>query len=430
MNRVQMNREQMNRTRRLFLLAAPWAGVAHAVARKRTHKKATEQPNAAATAGDDEGEGTDSAASPANTLIGPVDTVARWAIVIDYNTGATLLDKNADVAMPPSSMTKLMTAYLTFQALKSGKLSLTQMLPVSEYAWRTGGAKTGGSTMFLDVNSNVKVEDLIRGMIVQSGNDACIVLAEGIVGSEDAFVAQMNAMAAKLGLTHSHFTNSAGLPDPDHYMSVRDIAALAAHLIRDFPEYYHYDSEKSFTYNNIHQDNRNPLVLDGTADGLKTGHTEAGGYGLCASAERNGRRVILVLNGMGSRRQRASEGERILDWAFANFDDVTIVKQGQQIDRATVWLGRAPDVPLTAARDLTLTMPTAWRDHVKVAVDYFQPLNAPVAAGSKVGVMNITFPGYNMLPQQVDLVAGNDVPELGVFDRAIEVVRRRLGHGA
>jgi len=421
----------MNRTRRLLLLATPWIAAAPAfAAHKRVHKPAANQSSAAAGGGEDEGEGTDSGASPANTLIGPVDTVARWAIVVDFNTGSTLLDKDADVEMPPSSMTKLMTAYLVFTALKSGKLSLTQQLPVSEYAWRTGGAKTDGSTMFLDLNSNVSVEDLIRGMIVQSGNDACIVLAEGIAGSEQAFVAQMNAMAKTLGLTHSNFVNSSGLPDPNHYMSVRDIATLATRLIRDFPEYYHYDSEKSFTYNNIHQDNRNPLVLDGTADGLKTGHTESGGYGLCASAQRNGRRVILVLNGMGSRHQRASEGERILDWAFANFDDVAIVKQGQTIDRATVWLGRAPDVPLVAARDLTLTMPTAWRDHVKIEVTYAQPLNAPVKANAKVGVMNLTFPGFSMPPEQVDLVAGNDVAELGVLDRAVEVLRHDLGHGS
>jgi len=419
----------MNQTRRLFFLSAAWIAAAPAfAAHKKAHKQAAAAANGAVTPGDDEGEGADSSASPANTLIGPVDTVARWAVAVDYNTGATLLDKDADVQMPPSSMTKLLTAYVVFTSLKSGKLSLDQTLPVSENAWRTGGAKTGGSTMFLDLNSNVKVEDLIRGMIVQSGNDACIVLAEGIAGSESAFVDQMNQTAKKLGLNHSHFVNSSGLPDANHYMSVRDIATLAAHLIRDFPEYYHYDSEKSFTYNNIHQDNRNPLVLNGTADGLKTGHTEAGGYGLCASAERNGRRVIVVLNGMGSRKQRSSEGERIMDWSFANFQDVNVVKNGQLIDHAAVWLGTAPDVPMVASRDLILTMPNDWRDHIKGSVSYAQPVNAPVAMGAKIGELSLSFPGYNMLPQQIDLIAGNDVPELGFGGRAEARIKSMLGH--
>ena len=416
----------MNQTRRFMLLAAAWIAAAPALGARKKAEAAAAASDAAA--GEDAGEGADSLATPANTLIGPVDTVARWAVVIDYNTNATLLDKNADEQMPPSSMTKLVTAYVVFQALKAGKLSLDQQLTVSENAWRTGGAKTGGSTMFLDLNSSVKVEDLIRGMIVQSGNDACIVLAEGIAGSEIQFVAQMNETAKMLGLTHSHFVNSSGLPDPDHYMSARDIATVAARLIRDFPQYYHYDAEKSFTYNNIHQDNRNPLVLDGTADGLKTGHTESGGYGLCASAERDGRRIILVLNGMGSRKQRSSEGHRFLDWGFVNFDDVTIVKAGQQIDRATVWRGVDPDVSLLAARDLTLTMPLGWRDHVKVTANYAEPVSAPVVAGRKIGELQLIFPGYNILPQQVDLVAGGDVAELGLMGRAMANLRSHFGH--
>jgi D-alanyl-D-alanine carboxypeptidase (penicillin-binding protein 5/6) len=237
--------------------------------------------------------------TPAQTPVGPVDTAARYAIIIDYNTGATLLDKDADQPMTPSSMTKLMTAYIVYSMLKSGRLKLDQELPVSERAWRMGGSK-----MFVQVGTQVKVEDLIRGMIVQSGNDACIVLAEAISGSEGQFAELMNQKAKELGLTHSHFRNSTGWPEPDHVMSARDIAILAGRIIRDFPEYYKYDSEKSFTYGTsadgrpITQENRNPLVQKGLADGLKTGHTEEGGYGLAASAERGGRRVILVLNGL------------------------------------------------------------------------------------------------------------------------------------
>ena len=417
----------MNQSRRLLLLASAWIAGAPAFARKKRKAETPAVPAAAAAGGEDAAGGSDTQASPANTLLGPLDTIARWAVVLDYNTGATMLDKDADVQVPPSSLTKMMTEYLVFSALKSGKLSLTQMLPVSEFAWRTGGAKTGGSTMFLDLNSQVSVEDLIRGMIVQSGNDACIVLAEGIAGSETAFVAQMNQMARQIGLTHSHFMNATGLPDPNHYMSVRDIAIVAQHLIRDFPEYYHYDSEKSFTYNNIHQDNRNPLVLNGTADGLKTGHTEAGGYGLCASSDRAGRRVIIVLNGMGSKKQRADEGGRILEWGFANFTDVTIVQKGRQIDRTKVWLGTGPDVSLVAARDLILTMPVNWRDHTKIEVNFAEPVNAPVVAGARLGDMTISFPGYDsMQPQKIDLVAGDDVPQLGLIDRAVAVLRLKL----
>ena len=417
-------------TRRSWLMAASWLAAAPAWAVHRHHHAAAAAAPAPAAPADDEPQGTDTQASPANTLIGPLDTVARWAVAVDYNTGATLLEKDADAQMPPSSLTKLMTAYLVFSAIKAGKLSLDQQLTVSEYAWRTGGAKTDGSTMFLPLGSQVRVEDLIRGMIVQSGNDACIVLAEGVAGSEGSFVAQMNETAQKLGMRQSHFANSAGLPDPAHYMSVRDIATLAAHLIRDFPEFYHYDAEKSFRYNGISQDNRNPLVQAGTGDGLKTGHTEAGGYGLCGSAERGGRRVIIVLNGMGSKKQRASEGERILDWAFANFEDVLLVKKGQPIDHADVWLGVAPQVPLLAARDLLMTMPLGWRDHVKMQANFVSPLNAPVPEGARVGALAISFPGFNMLPQQVDLVTGGGVPEEGVIDRALTVLRLRLGHRA
>src|SRR4051794_2426100 len=231
--------------------------------------------------------------TPANTPLGPLDTAARWALIMDFNTGATLLEKEADTPMPPSSMTKLMTMYIVYGMLKSGRLSLNQELPVSEKAWRMQGSK-----MFVPIGGQVKVEDLIRGVIVQSGNDACIVFAEAIAGSEEQFVDLMNAKAKELGLTNSNFRNSTGWPDPEQRMSPRDIAALARRIIGDFPEYYHYDSEKTFRYNGIEQGNRNPMVQKGTADGLKTGHTDAGGYGLVGSTLRNGRRVIMVLNGM------------------------------------------------------------------------------------------------------------------------------------
>ena len=278
------------------------------------------------------------AGSPADTPLGPVDTAARWAFIMDFATGATLLEKDADTQMPPSSMTKLMTIYLVYERLKQGKMKLDDELAVSERAWRMGGSK-----MFVQLGTQVRVEDLIRGVIVQSGNDACIVFAEAIAGSEEQFADLMNQKAKELGLTNSYFKNATGWPDPEQHMSCRDIATLARRIILDFPEYYHYDAEKTFKYNNIEQGNRNPLVQKGTADGLKTGHTEAGGYGLAASSKRGDRRVIVVLNGLESMHQRAEEGERLMDWAFANFEDVTLFAAGDVIERVPVWLGSTTD---------------------------------------------------------------------------------------
>jgi serine-type D-Ala-D-Ala carboxypeptidase (penicillin-binding protein 5/6) len=353
--------------------------------------------------------------TPASTPIGPVDTAAKWGLIVDFNSGATLLDKDADVPMAPSSMTKLMTAYIVYSALKSGKLRLTDELPVSERAWRMGGSK-----MFVQIGTSVKVEDLIRGMIVQSGNDACIVLAEAIAGSEEQFADLMNQKAKELGLTNSHFKNATGWPDPDHRMSCRDMATLAARIIRDFPEYYHYDSEKTFKYNGIEQGNRNPLVQKGAADGLKTGHTEEGGYGLVASSQRNGRRVILVLNGMTSMHQRAEESERLMEWAFREFEDVTLFTAGDVVDRAPVWLGSSPTVPLVGGHDLIVTMPRNWRKNATISVSYEAPLRAPVARGDAVGKLTVS--GQGVPAMDVPLLAGADVPKLGLPGRAISVV--------
>lgn len=360
--------------------------------------------------------------SPAQTPVGPLDTAARYAIIVDYNTGATLLDKDADVAMTPSSMTKLMTAYIVYGMLKSGRLKLDQELPVSEKAWRMGGSK-----MFVQIGTQVKVEDLIRGMIVQSGNDACIVLAEGIAGSEEQFVELMNNKAKELGLTHSTFRNVTGWPDPEHKMSARDIATLARRIIQDFPEYYKYDSEKSFRYNNIEQENRNPLVQKGLADGLKTGHTEEAGYGLVVSAQRNGRRIIMVLNGLGSMHQRGEEGERLLEWAFREFEDVTLFTAGDTIEQAPVWLGAAPSVPLVGGRDLQVTMPRNWRSKAKVTVEYQSPIRAPVVRGTTLGQLMVS--GEGVPDMSVPLLAGADVPRLGLPGRAMAVLSHYVSGG-
>jgi serine-type D-Ala-D-Ala carboxypeptidase (penicillin-binding protein 5/6) len=363
------------------------------------------------------------AGSPAATPVGPVDTAARWAFAMDFNTGAELMDKAADEEMPPSSMTKLMTLYIVYSRLKDGRLKLDQELPISERAWRMGGSK-----MFVQVGDNVRVEDLIRGIEVDSGNDACIVLAEAISGSEQQFAELMNETAKKLGLTHSNFRNSTGWPDPEHHMSARDIAMLAAAIIRQFPDYYHYASEKTFRYNNIEQGNRNPLVQKGTADGLKTGHTDAGGFGLVASTRRGDRRVILVLNGMESMRQRAEEGERLMNWAFANFEDVTLFAANDPIEHVPVWLGAAPTVPLVVedAAGLVVTMPRNWRKTASVKLDYDAPVRAPVRRGTRLGSVSIA--GQGVPSMQVPLVAGADVARLGLPGRTMAVLAHYV-HG-
>ncbi len=355
--------------------------------------------------------------TPAYTPLGPLDTAAKYALIMDFNTGATMLDKDGDAPMPPSSMTKLMTAYIIYGMLKAGRLTLTQELPVSERAWRMQGSK-----MFVPLNGTVKVEDLIRGVIVQSGNDACIVLAEAVAGSEEAFAELMNAKAKEVGLTRSNFRNCTGWPDPQQRMSCRDIATLARRLISDFPEYYHYDDEKSFKYNNIEQGNRNPLVQKGVADGLKTGHTEEGGYGLVASSIRGGRRVVVVVNGLTSMHQRAEESERLLEWSFREFENVMLFKAGDTVEAAKIWLGASPTVPLVGGQDLVLTMPREWRKSAKIAVEYDNPVPAPISRGDVLGKLVVS--GEGVPATEVPLLAGADVPRLGLPGRAIAVVSR------
>ena len=356
----------------------------------------------------------------ADTPVGPLDTEARWAFVTDFQTGAVLLQKAADDRMPPSSLTKLMTAYVVFGMLKSGRLRLDQMLPVSEKAWRMQGSK-----MFVPLGGQIAVADLIRGMLIQSGNDACIVLAEGVAGSEDRFVVQMNATARALGLANSQFRNSTGWPDPDHIMSSRDIAVLARHVIADFPDQYHFFSEKDYKFNNINQGNRNVLVDKGLADGLKTGHTDAGGFGLCASSDRGGNRIIMVINGLPSSQARAAEGERLLDWAFSNFENVHLLRRDQPLERAPVWLGEAPEVALGPGSDLLVTVPHGWQNRVKVALDYQAPIPAPVRPGQQIG--RITISGASVADISVPLVTVAAVERKALPARAVAVLGHYVG---
>src|SRR5689334_3821442 len=298
--------------------------------------------------------------------VGPIDTQARAALVMDVGTGAVLLDKNADERIPPASMSKLMTAYVVFNYLKEGRAKLDDELPVSEKAWRTGGSK-----MFVPLGDRVKISDLIHGMIIQSGNDACVVLAEGLAGSDTAFVEEMNREAQKIGLTNSHFANVDGLPSPDHWMTARDLATVAVRTIKDFPQFYEIYGEKEFTFHNITQGNRNPLLYkDIGADGLKTGHTEEAGYSLVGSAKRGDRRVLVVLSGLPSSKARAQESERLIEWAFREYNTVHLFTAGATVDEAQVWLGEQPKVPLTVAKDLAVTVPRKSRKNMKVTLAY------------------------------------------------------------
>jgi D-alanyl-D-alanine carboxypeptidase (penicillin-binding protein 5/6) len=346
-----------------------------------------------------------------------LQTTAKQAIIVDFQTGVTLFEKNADERMPPSSMSKIMTAYMVFKEIKEGRLSLTDEFAVSERAWRIQGSK-----MFVPLGGRVKVEDLLRGMIVQSGNDACIVLAEGIAGSEEAFAERMNQEAKRLGMTGSNFRNASGWPDPEHYMTTRDLATLAFHIVRDFPEHYKYYAEKEFTYGTdekgtpIRQGNRNPLLYKNTgADGIKTGHTEAAGYGLTASAIREDRRIVMVLNGMPSMKNRAEESERLLDWAYREFGTYQIAKNGQVMDTAEVWLGEQPTVQLASAKDVYVTLPRRARSQMKVTTVFEGPVPAPVAKGTEVGKLVITAPGID--PIESPLVAEAEVKQLGLTGR-------------
>ncbi|WP_426957471.1 D-alanyl-D-alanine carboxypeptidase family protein [Muricoccus radiodurans] len=358
------------------------------------------------------------AGTPANTPLGPVDVVGRQAIIVDADTGAVLLEKNADERMPPSSMSKLMTMYVVFDLLKQGRLQLDQQLPVSERAWRMQGSK-----MFVQIGSSVRVEDLMRGVIVQSGNDACIVLAEGISGSETQFAEMLNDYGRRIGLTASTFRNATGWPDPEHRMSARDLSILARRVINDHPEYYRYYSERSFRWNDINQENRNPLLgRVAGADGLKTGHTEEAGYGLTGSAKRGDRRLILVVNGMPSMAVRREETERLMEWGFREFENVALFRASDTIEEAPVYLGERVKVPLVGGRDVVLTLPRQWRRNLQVKIRYDSPVPAPVARGQELGRMEVS--GQGVPNMSVPLLAGADVARLGLLPRIPAVIGR------
>jgi D-alanyl-D-alanine carboxypeptidase (penicillin-binding protein 5/6) len=348
-----------------------------------------------------------------------IETAAKQALVADYQTGSVLLEKNADQSIHPASMSKLMTLYLLFELLKAGKLSLNDEFTVSRKAWARG--ENAESNMFVALGSRVKVEDLIRGIAVQSGNDACKVVAEGIAGSEAAFVEMMNKKAQELGLDHSHFANSDGMEDPDHQMTARDIVKLAERVYADFPEYYPYFSEKEFVYNGIKQGNRNPLLYKNMGvDGLKTGHLQVAGFGLIASAERNGRRIFLLVDGLPSMRSRSDESGRLLDWAFQSFQNVKLASAGDTLEVAPVWYGSQDTVPLTVLKDLIATLPKKGLRDLRAKAVYRAPIPAPITAGQMLGKLVITASGSST---EVALVAGTTVQKVGFLGHALATLR-------
>lgn len=348
------------------------------------------------------------------TQAAQISTQAKQAIMVEGSTGSILFEYNADMVMSPSSMSKLMTIYLTFERLRDGNILMDDEFEVSEKSWRKW--RLQGSTMFLKAGQKVTVLELLQGVIVQSGNDACAVLAEGLAGSEDVFVDWSNSKAKELGMNNSHFVNVNGWPDPEHYTTARDLAILSQRLIAEFPDYYYLFKEKKFTFNNISQTNRNPILYSmPSADGLKTGHTEDGGYGLAASAIENDRRLILVINGLSSNRARAREGERLLNHGFRDFNVYPLFKAGDTIDSANVWLGEDGKVPLVAEQDVTLSISRQDRRKMKVKVIYSGPIAAPIAKGQPIATLEIS--AADMKTMTLPLVAGADIAKLGGINR-------------
>jgi D-alanyl-D-alanine carboxypeptidase (penicillin-binding protein 5/6) len=357
--------------------------------------------------------------SPASAF----ETTAPTAILVDFGTSRVLFEKEADRAIAPASLVKLMTVAVIFEELRSGTISRDDRFPVSEYAWRTGGAASGGSTMFLPLNSEVSVDDLIKGIIIQSGNDATIVAAEGIAGSVEAFAARMNEQAERIGLTGSHFANPHGLPHPDQHVTVRDLARLADYLIRTFPDEYPLFSEESFTFNDITQRSRNPLLAMG-ADGLKTGHTSEAGYGLVASAQRDGRRIILAISGMESADERAREARRLMEYGLQDFEEVTLLAGDEVVGEAVVRGGVAPSVPMTAEAELRLLVPRGSLAGVERTVTDNGPVEAPVLAGQRLGW--IRFSRGEETLREVPLHAAEAVEQAGFLQRIRETLAEHL----
>jgi D-alanyl-D-alanine carboxypeptidase (penicillin-binding protein 5/6) len=351
-----------------------------------------------------------------NTSAPPVPAAPQIAaesyLLMDFNSGRILVEHNADMRVEPASITKMMTAYVIFGELREGKITLEETVNVSENAWRTGGSR-----MFIEPGMEVTVEDLLRGMVIQSGNDASVALAEHVAGTEAAFASLMNHFAAQLGMDGTNFTNSTGLPDPEHYTTARDVAVLSLATVRDFPEFYAWYSEKEFTFNGIRQHNRNTLLWrDPAIDGLKTGHTESAGYCLAASAKRDGMRLISAVMGSASESSRASESQTLLNYGFRFFETVQLYQAGQELARARVWKGLAEEVALGIGEELFVTIPRGRYDDLEARVQMQPQLTAPLDEGAVVGQIAVTLDGEPVAER--DLLTLASVEQAGFFGSA------------
>lgn len=350
-----------------------------------------------------------------------VATIAKQAIVVEAQTAEVLYAKEADKVMPTSSMSKVLTMYLVFDAIKNGKIKLDDKVKISKKAF-----KQKGSRMFIRENERVTIEQLVRGVIVQSGNDAAVALAEVVSGNEDAFAESMNEKARELGMARSHFTNATGLPDPNHYSTAQDLAKLSIALMQHHPEYYHYYSEKSFKHNKIKQGNRNPLLYrDMGVDGIKTGHTDIAGYGLIASALRDGRRLITIVNGLKSKQERADEPATLIEWAYREYGLYRLLKSVDKVGTAKIWLGESDTIDVAPAYDLVKSLPRSIVNKVEISLHVDTETEAPIQKGQQLGKVIVEIPGVKQL--EVPLVAMNEVPRVGIFRGLWERFKRLIG---
>lgn len=341
------------------------------------------------------------------------ETIAPQALLVDADTGSILFEKDADTPAPPSSMTKIMTTYLVFDRIKSGDLSLSDTMPVSEKAWRKGGSK-----MFVKVGTDVKLDDLLHGILTQSGNDACIVVAESLGGSEESFAETMTKRAIEMGAKNSNFLNATGWPDEGHVSTPRDLAIIAERTIKDFPELYKdYYGTTEFTYNNIKQGNRNPLLYESgfEADGLKTGTTDAGGHGLVGSATKDGRRLILVVNGLKTTKERRTAARELMTWGFNEFKNVKVASAHQPVEKADVWGGAEDTVPLITKEDIVVTVPRRDVKSAEINMVYDAPLASPLQKDQEVGYISVKNKGEEL--KRFPLYTSKEVEQAGFFQR-------------
>jgi len=365
-----------------------------------------------------------SAVAAPNSMPGPkkddgFQTAAPYAILIEAESGSVLYEKNADELVPPASLSKLMTAEVVFNELKEGNLKPDEEFVISENAWRKGGAPSHGSAMFAAIHSKVKIDDLLHGVIIQSGNDACIALAEGIAGNETSFARLMEGRAHEIGLTKSKFANATGLHDPDHLMTMRELAQLARHIIATYPEFYSYYGEREFTWNKIRQQNRNPLLaMNIGADGLKTGYTKEAGYGIVGSAVQNEMRLIVAVTGLKSEKERADEAKRLLDHGFRGFEQRILFAEGQAIGDAKVFGGAKSGVALAASKMVRIMVPRNANERILARIVYRGPVPAPVKEGQRIGMLRV-FRGENVAVE-VPLQAAENVGTGSLSQRAMD----------